>query len=272
MPHFAAERHKMEFEHIIYEVRDGVAYITLNHPEKRNPLSVDTQLELHHAFDLCDYDETVRAVVLRGAGGVFCGGGDLKVMKRRIDANVRGTREACCAGAETNLRLRHIKKPTIAWVEGAVAGAGIALALACDFQIVAENTKCVFAFVNIGFVPDCGSTYFVTRAIGTTRTTELFMSGRRFSGKEAAEWGLFTEAVPEEKLEARVMEYIEKYKNGPTVSYAGIKEMINRAQFSGYADTILAEVDLQGRCETTQDYRNAVASFLAKEKPHYIGG
>lgn len=261
----------MDFEHILYDVKDGVAYITLNHPEKRNPLNIDTQLELHRVFDLCDYDESVRAVVLRGAGGNFCGGGDLNVMKARLDANIRGTRQACRAGAETNLRLRHIKKPVIAWVEGAVAGAGIALALACDFQIVSESSKCLFAFVNVGLVPDCGSTYFVAKAIGTTRTSDLFLSGRHFSGKEAAEWGLFTEAVPKDQLESRVQEYIEKYKNGPTTAYANIKEIINRVQYSGYADAILAEVDCQGRCETTQDHKSAVNAFLEKRRPNFIG-
>ena len=141
----------MEFKHILYEVKDHVAYITLNHPEKRNPLNIETQRELHDAYDLCDYDDEVRVVVIRGAGGNFSGGGDLNVMKQRIDADVRGTRQACRAGAEANLRLRHVKKPVIAWVEGAIAGAGIALALACDFQIVSETSKCLFAFVNIGF-------------------------------------------------------------------------------------------------------------------------
>lgn len=88
----------MEFKHILYETKDHVAYITLNHPAKRNPLNVETQIELHNAFDLCDYDNNVRVVILRGAGGNFCGGGDLNVMKARIDANIRGTRQACRAG------------------------------------------------------------------------------------------------------------------------------------------------------------------------------
>lgn len=261
----------MTFAHLIYEVRDNVAYITLNHPEKRNPLNIDTQSELRQAFDLCDYDDAVRVVVIRGADQNFSGGGDISVMKARIDANIRGTRQACRTGAETNLRLRHVKKPVIAHIEGAIAGAGIALALACDFQVISETAKCVFAFVNIGFVPDCGSTYFVTRAIGTTRATDLFMSGRRFTGKEGAQWGLFTEAVPAEQLDARVQAYIEKYKSGPTVSYGCIKEMINRAQYSNYTDSIMAETDCQGRCELTEDYKTAVNAFIEKRRPNFQG-
>ena len=177
----------MEFKHILYETKDHVAYITLNHPAKRNPLKVETQIELHNAFDLCDYDNNVRVVILRGAGGNFCGGGDLNVMKARIDANIRGTRQACRAGAETNLRLRHVKKPVIACIEGAIAGAGIALALACDFQIISETSKCLFAFVNIGFVPDCGSTYFVTRAIARSSRSALHTALRWGSSASPAE-------------------------------------------------------------------------------------
>lgn len=261
----------MELKHILYEVRDGVAYITLNHPEKRNPINIDTHRELREAFDWCDYDDGVRLVVIRGAGGNFSAGGDLNAMKARIDADIRGTRQVCRIGAETNLRLRNVKKPVIAWIEGAVAGAGIALALACDFQIISEESKCTFAFVNIGFVPDSGITCFVTKAIGTTRATDLFMSGKRFTGKEAASWGLFTEAVPADKQEARVQEYIEKYKNGPTATYACIKEMINRAQFSDYADGMQTEIDCQGRMELTHDYKEAVTAFLEKRKPDYWG-
>lgn len=261
----------MEFKHITYQKENGAAYIVLNHPEKRNPISIEVHRELREAFDLCDEDEEVRVVVIRGAGGNFSAGGDLNAMKTRIDAGILGTKKVCRVGAETNLRLRNVKKPVIAWIEGAVAGAGIALALACDFQIISEESKCVLAFVNIGFVPDSGITYFVTRAVGTTRATDLFMSGRRFTGKQAADWGLFTEAVPKEQLESRVKEYIEKYKNGPTAAYAGIKEMINRAQYSTYGDGMQAEIDCQGRCELTEDYREAVTAFLDKRKPEFKG-
>ena len=220
----------MEFQHIMYQKEGPVARIVLNHPEKRNPINLETHRELCRAFDLCDEDSEVRAVVIRGSGGNFSAGGDLNAMKARIDAGVRGTQKVCRLGAETNLRLRAVKKPVIAWIEGAVAGAGIALALACDFQVISETSKCVFAFVNIGFVPDSGAAMLVTRAVGTTRAAELFMSGRPFSGREAADWGLFTEAVPADRLEARVGEYVEKYANGPTAAYGEIKELINNGK------------------------------------------
>ncbi|MDO4973418.1 MAG: enoyl-CoA hydratase-related protein [Eubacteriales bacterium] len=261
----------MEFKNICFEVRDAVGYITLNNPQKRNPINIDTHRELRECFDLCDYDPAVRAVVIRGAGGNFSAGGDLNAMKARIDAGIRGTRQVCRVGAETNLRLLNVKKPVIAWIEGAITGAGISLALACDFQIISETSKCAFSFVNIGFVPDSGAAYLVTRAVGTTRAKELFLSGRFFSGKDAADWGLFTEAVPAEQLEERVGYYIHKYSHGPSVAYAGIKTLINRAQYAAYADGIQAEIDAQGDCELTEDYVEAVTAFLEKRKPVFRG-
>lgn len=261
----------MSFENVLFEKRCNVAYITLNRPEKRNPINIDTHRELRECFDICDYDDDIRAVVIRGAGGNFSAGGDISAMKARIDAGVRGTRKVCRVGAETNLRLLNVKKPVIAWIEGAITGAGISLALSCDFQIISESAKCAFSFVNIGFVPDSGAAYLVTRTLGTVRAKELMMSGRFFSGREAADWGLFTEAVPAEELEARVEKYIKKYANGPSVAYAGIKTMINRAQYAAYADGMQAEIDAQGACELTGDYREAVNAFLEKRKPEFKG-
>ena len=261
----------MEFDHVKFEKRGSVGYITLNNPEKRNPINMQVHLDLRQCFDVCDYDPEIRAVLISGAGGVFSAGGDLNAMKARIDAGIRGTRQVCRIGAETNLRLRNVKKPVIARIEGVIAGAGIALALACDFQIIAENTKCAFSFVNIGFVPDSGATYMVIRAIGTTRAAELFLSGRFFSGCEAADWGMFTEAVPMESLEERVAAYVEKYANGPTVTYGEIKNLLNRAQLSGYADGMQAEIDAQGTCELTEDYAEAVTAFLERRKPRFQG-
>lgn len=163
------------------------------------------------------------------------------------------------------------KKPTIAWIEGAVAGAGLSVAAACDFSIIDEMSKCVFAFVNVGFVPETGAAAVVTAAIGTTRAKELFMSGRVFRGKEGAQMGLFTEAVPKEQLEQRVRQYIEKYANGPTVSYGNIKRMINQVRFSGYNLLTQLEMDLEAECEATEDHREAVYAFLEKRPAQFVG-
>lgn len=261
----------MELKYLLFEKKDHVGYITLNRPEKRNPTNVEVAPELVWCFDQCDYDDDIRMVVIRGAGGNFCGGGDIGAMKYRIDNNIRGTRQACRSLGEAMLRLRNVKKPTLAWIEGAVAGAGIALAMACDFTVIAEDCKVTFAFVNIGFIPDSGSSYFLCKAIGYVRATELLMSGKRFTGKDGAEWGVFTEAVPADKLEETVQKYIKKYSKGPTVSYANIKSLINRVNFSEFALINQSEVELQGECELTHDYPEAVNAFLEKRRPEFQG-
>ncbi|WP_425805156.1 enoyl-CoA hydratase-related protein [Desulfitobacterium sp. Sab5] len=261
----------MEFKHVLYEVKDQVAYITLNNPAKRNPLNIETDAELEACLDLCDYDDNVRMLVIRGAGGNFCGGGDLNAMKARIDQGIRGTRPVCRALGQTIIRLRNVKKPTLAWIEGAIAGAGIALALACDFTLIDESSKATFAFVNIGFIPDSGSAYFLAKAVGTVRATDLLMSGRVFTGREGADWGMFTAAFPKEELEAGVQKYIKKYSNGPTVAYANVKTLLNRIQYSEYSLVSQSELELQGECELTHDFAEAVTAFLEKRKPDYQG-
>ena len=210
-------------------------------------------------------------MVLRGAGGIFSAGGDIKVMHKRIEEGKLGTKISCRLGANLNERLRNVKKPTIACVEGAAAGSGMCLALSCDFQIVEETAKLVFSFVNIGYVPDSGATFLVTRAVGTVRATELLMSGRKFTGREAADMGLFTTAVPKEELENTLNKYITKYANGPTVAYGYIKSMINHASYAQFASGMEHEIEFQGMCERTEDHKTAVRAFLNKERPKFIG-
>ena len=261
----------MAFQHILFEVKNHVGYITLNNPKNRNPIPNPAKAELMQAFDICDFNDDIRIMVVRGAGGNFSAGGDLNAMKARLEKGERGTRLNCRLGGEMNLRLRNIKKPTIACVEGAVAGAGMCLALACDFQIVAADSKMTFAFVNIGYVPDSGATYLVTRAVGYVKATELFMSGKRFTGQEAADWGLVTEAVPSEHLDETLERYLKKYANGPTTAYGNIKIMINRAVFSSWSSGMESEIECQGECEQTADFREAVFAFFDKRKPSFTG-
>lgn len=261
----------MEFKHVLFEVKDHVAYLTFNEPEKRNPLGYDVSSEIIRACDVLDYEDDIRCMVIRGAGGHFSAGGDMHVMKDAVDRGVVTSRPIVRIAGESAWRLLTTKKPTIAWVEGAIAGAGLALAAACDFSIIDEMSKCVFAFVNIGFVPDTGAAAIVARAVGTTRAKELLMSGRVFRGREAVEMGLFTEAVPKDRLEARVREYINKYANGPTVAYGNIKTMLNQVQFSGFNLLTPVEVDMQAACELTEDHKESVYAFLEKRPAKFQG-
>ena len=260
-----------DFKYVLFEVKDHVAYLTFNEPQKRNPLGINVSNEIIQACDIVDFTDDIRCLVIRGAGGNFSAGGDMHVMKDACDRGVVTSRPIVRAAGESAWRLLSTKKPTIAWVEGAIAGAGLALAAACDFSVIDEMSKCVFAFVNIGFVPDTGCAAIVCRAVGTTRAKELLMSGRVFRGKEAAEIGLFTEAVPKENLEERVREYISKYANGPTQAYGDIKSMINQVQFSDFHLLTQTEIEMQASCEMTLDHKEAVDAFLEKRPAKFIG-
>lgn len=260
-----------EFNDVLFEEKDGVGYITLNDPAHLNPVTSETTDHLIECLKICEQRDSIRCVVLRGAGGNFSAGGNVRAMKERLDKGINTTKEGIRKGGEHIMRLRTISKPTIAWIEGAVAGVGMSMAMACDFSIAAEDAKMVFAFVNIGFVPDGGITYMLSRAVGTAKCTELLMGGRRFSGADAAEWGLITKAVPKDQLEEEVQKYIKKYSNGPSVAYGQIKNLINRTVFTEINACMQNEVEAQYICSKTEDHYNAVTAFCEKKKPVFQG-
>mgnify|MGYP000902535732 FL=1 len=256
---------------VLFLVHEHVAYITLNKPEQLNPVTAEVMQDLSQCLNYCEQEDEIRAVVLRGAGGNFTAGGNVKGMKERMDKGINTTKSSIRNGGEFIMRLKTISKPTIAWIEGAVAGVGMSMAMACDFSIAEETAKMVFAFVNIGFVPDGGSTYLVSKAVGPVKATELLMSGKRFSGAQAKEWGLITEAVPKEQLEQTVQTYIEKYAKGPSVAYAQIKRLLMSVNYSELNACMQNEVEAQHMCSLTQDHREAVTAFVEKRKPDFQG-
>jgi len=147
----------------------------------------------------------------------------------------------------------------------------MSMALCCDFALAAEDAKMVFAFVNIGFVPDCGITHMLTKNVGRARATDLLMGGRRFTGADAAKWGMITAAAPKEELEDLVKKYIKKYSQGPAVAYAQIKRMINSCTMRELNACMQEEVEAQFICSKTEDYRIAVEAFCEKKKPEFVG-
>ena len=207
-------------------VENGVALVVLNDPAKRNALSQPMAAELNAALEALRFDPAVRVVVLRGAGGYFCAGGDVQGMKRRVDAYARGQQPETDTRANMNnlnrlvLTIRQMEKPVVSWIEGACAGGGMSLAMASDFSIAEEGCKMTCAFSGIGLAPDMGSTLMMTRRVGPARATDLFMTGRRFTAKEAEQWNIITRAVPAEELEAAVHKQVAQLAAGPTLSYA----------------------------------------------------
>lgn len=258
-------------------VENGVALVVLNDPAKRNALSQPMAAELNAALEALRFDPAVRVVVLRGAGGYFCAGGDVQGMKRRVDAYARGQQPETDTRANMNnlnrlvLTIRQMEKPVVSWIEGACAGGGMSLAMASDFSIAEEGCKMTCAFSGIGLAPDMGSTLMMTRRVGPARATDLFMTGRRFTAKEAEQWNIITRAVPAEELEAAVHKQAAQLAAGPTLSYAEIKAAVNRILYADMYQVMAAEADCAERLTHSADHAEAVNAFLEKRRPVFQG-
>lgn len=265
------------YEFIQISVENGVGRILLNDPPKRNALSQPMARELNEALEAFRFDPAVRVVLLRGANGYFCAGGDVQGMKRRVDAFAQGLRPETDTRANMAnlnrlvLTIRQMEKPVVSWIEGACAGGGVSLAMASDFSIAEEGCKMTCAFTGVGLAPDMGSTLLMTCRVGPARATDLFMTGRRFTAEDAEQWNLITRAVPADELEAAVEKQVAQLAAGPTCSYAEIKAAINRIVYPDLYQVMASEADCAERLTHTADHAEAVNAFLEKRRPVFSG-
>lgn len=262
---------------VMTEVAQGIATLTLNDPDKMNALSQPMAEQLFSALEQARCDSRVRVVVLQGAGGRFCAGGDIKSMKARVDCYAQGTEPETPVQANMwnlnrlVLTLRQMEKPVIAKMEGACAGGGMSLALACDFSFAAQSTKMTCAFAGVGLAPDMGSTMMMLRRVSPALATDLFMTARRFTGSQAADWGIITKAVPAEELEQEVLAMAKQLAAGPTQAYSEIKGAVNRILYEGLYQCMANEAACADRLIRTADHAEAVQAFLEKRKPNFQG-
>jgi 2-(1,2-epoxy-1,2-dihydrophenyl)acetyl-CoA isomerase len=259
-------------EEVLESLEGGLLTITLNRPERRNAMSPGLTTRLCKAVARAVSDSDVRAVLLRGANGTFSVGGDVQ---RQTESKVELTFEDLQVDlrrrTEATKMLHEIPKPVVAMVQGAAAGAGLGLALACDIRIVGENAKITTAFANVGLSGDFATAYYVTKMVGIAKARELFMLSPVLRGKDAYELGLMTRVVPDVDVEKVATEIATKLAHGPTIALGYMKKNINNAeayQFDAYYD---AEVQFQARCAGTADHKEAAAAFLAKRPPAFIG-
>lgn len=258
-------------EGIEYEVADGVATITLNRPEALNSLTVAMKQALLAVLQQARTDELVRAVVLTGAGRGFCVGQDLKEHLAGLEA---GDTELSTVRAHYNPIIEAIMslpKPVIAAVNGMAAGAGAALAFACDIRIAADNSGFLMAFARVGLGPDSGASWTLQRLVGLGRATAMMMLAEPVAAPQALEMGLVSAVVPEADLVSVVDALARKLAGGPTTAYAAIKETTAYAAAHSLTESLAREAEAQARCGGTTDHANAVAAFLAKEPASFIG-
>ena len=254
-----------------YDVQDGVATITLDQPASLNALSVAMKLALRAVVQRAADDTEVRAVVLTGAGRGFCVGQDLR---EHADSLAAGDTELSTVREHYNpivTALAALPKPVVAAVNGAAAGAGASLAFACDFRVAADNASFLMAFARVGLGPDTGASWTLQRLVGHGRALAMLMLAEPVSATQALEMGLVSAVVPAADLPAAAHELAARLAAGPTLAYAGIKEALASAATSDLAGALEKEAQVQARCGATEDHRNAVQAFLAKQAPTFTG-
>lgn len=261
----------MAYATILFELGDGVATLTLNRPERLNSFNTEMHEEVAAALATVESDAGIRALLLTGAGRGFCAGQDLNLREAAAGGEFD-------AGAAIDRyynplvrRLKALKKPVIAAVNGPAAGAGANLALACDIVVAARSASFLQAFCRIGLVPDTGGTWFLPRLAGSARAMGLMLLGEPLPAAQAAEWGLIWKVVEDDKLMAEARALAVRLAQGPTVGLGLIKEALNRSLESTLDAQLDAERDLQRVAARSADFREGVAAFLEKRPARFSG-
>lgn len=261
----------MTYDHILYTVSDkGVATITLNRPEVYNAVNEKIAQELQDAFKQCAKDKAVRAVVLSGGEGkAFCSGQDLK---EGATQKGRSLYESIERKYNPLVRLmRSLPKPIIARVQGVAAGAGCSLALACDIVVASDETYFAELFINIGLVPDTGSSYFLPRLVGAARAFEICTTGRKVSAKEAYQIGMIAHCVPAGALNATVEQLANEMAARPTAGIGLIKKLLQESFSHNLEQMLEKEALYQEAAGKTFDHAEGVTAFLEKRAPQFQG-
>ena len=256
---------------------DGVLTLTFNRPDFRNALTPAMLSGLAEELAAAELDASVGCIVLTGAGGAFCAGGDVKAMAQAhasgapLDPTQRMERQRMSHRA-TSLRLTQMSKPTIASLPGAAAGAGMALALACDMRIASDKAAMTTAFAKVGLSGDYGGTYLLTQIVGTAKARELYLLADRIDMTEALRLGLVNWVVPPDQLAAKTMELAKRLANGPRIAHRLIKDNLNRALNATFADCLDMESANLAEARQTDDHKEAARAFAEKRAPKFKSG
>jgi 2-(1,2-epoxy-1,2-dihydrophenyl)acetyl-CoA isomerase len=263
-------------EDLLAHVDDGVAVLTMNRPERRNAFSLPMIEALGRVLGAVEVDDAVGAVVLTGAGGAFCAGGDVKAMAEGgggYDADSYDTRVHLqrLNQRATSGRLWSMPKPTIAAIPGAAAGAGFSLALSCDLRYAADTAVFTTAFAKVGFAGDYGGTWFLTRLVGSAKAKELYYFSDRLDAAEAESLGIVNGVFPAAVLLDEVVTRARQLAAGPRVAIRYMKENHNRAVQGDVGECLDLEVTHHAHTGLTDDHREAARAFVDKRPPVFTG-
>jgi len=271
--HHSSKGDEMGYETILVEKKDQITRITLNRPAALNSFNDRMGEEFYTALKEAEKDEGTRCLIITGAGRAFSAGEDVSGLKERYGGDSRPS-----LGDHLRkkyhpmiLRIRNMEKPVIARINGIAAGSGASIALACDIRIASEEAGLKQAFIGVGLVPDSGSSYFLTRALGPGRALELIMTGRTVGAKEAENLGLVNQTVPGTELDNVVNSVAEKLANGPTKALGLSKRVVNHVSKLDLQEALEYEAHNQDIAGKTQDHLEAVRAFLEKRQPKFSG-
>lgn len=263
----------MDFEHLIYNVDKLVATITLNRPETLNALTPAMRKSFAAALELAENDDDVRVIIITGTGKGFCSGGDVKAMNEArksgkasvLDDRIDPIRDRIV------LALRESTKPIIAAVNGAAAGAGMNIALACDIRIAADTAKFGETFAKRGLHPDWGGTYFLPRIVGMAKACELIWSGKMISAQEAQDLGIVSQLEAPDELMRSALDMANSFAAGPPIAIRMAKRAIYRSMDSTLREALEYETYAQNTCSSTMDAKEGIAAFVEKREPVFTG-
>ncbi len=262
----------MSYQTVKWELSEGVGRVTLNRPDSLNAWTAELGGELRQVITSDAADPAVRAVLITGAGRGFSSGADLKEGFRPADDGLPDIRaelhelyHPIIAG------VRRLEKPVVAAVNGPAVGIGASLAFACDLVLAGSSAFFGLAFVNIGLMPDGGSTLFVPTAAGKARAFQMALLGERVPAEQALEWGLVNRVVSDEELEPEAAALVERLAKGPTRSYASSKQALNRMLYPDLDGQLDLEAELQHALARTSDFQEGVAAFVEKREAAFQG-
>ena len=261
------------------EIDDGVAVLTMNRPERRNAFSAAMLSAMASVLAQVEADEAVGCVVLTGAAGAFCAGGDVKGMAARASGNSSGAGGSVDAAIHrqrlnqraTSGRLWAMPKPTIAAIGGPAAGAGLSLALSCDLRYAVPGAVLTTAFAKVAFAGDYGGTWFLTQLVGPAVAKELYYFSDRLTAEDARQLGIVNGIFPAEDFEREVMARARRLASGPSIAYRYMKENLNRAVTGDLGDCMDLEVTHHTHTAFTEDHREAARAFVDKREPQFRG-
>ena len=259
--------------HFKWHLADRVGVVTLNRPERKNPLTFDSYAELRDLFRALTGAPAVRALVITGAGGNFCSGGDVhEIIGPLTERTPEGLLEFTRMTGDVVKAMRACPQPIVAAVDGVCAGAGAILAMASDFRLGTPGARTAFLFTRVGLAGcDMGACSILPRIIGQGRAAELLYTGRSMSAEEGLAWGFFNRLIAPQSLLAEAMSLAAQIAQGPTFAHAVTKKMLHAEWHLPIDAAIDAEAEAQAICMRTEDFRRAYRAFVAKQQPRFEG-